>query len=225
MLSLSPGETPLQKAEHVQRHANLWRFRPISGIGWADVDHNFDLLARWGDYAGPGHWPDADMIPLGRIAKRCPDGGPEHSTHLTKDEQITLMTLWVIAPSPLMLGMNLPDNDAWTLSLLSNDEVLAVNQDTLGRPGRRVWKSGNREIWTKPLRDGQQAIALFNRGPQAGTVVLFWPDAKLVDWTLRDLWQRKDLGCFTDRFTAEVPAHRARLIRVAPAAAIDRPAM
>jgi alpha-galactosidase len=216
VLSLSPGETPVEKATHLQRHANLWRISADFWDRWADVDHNFDLLARWQDHTGPGHWPDADMIPLGRVAKRCQDGGSEHWTHLTKDEQVTLMSLWAIAPSPLMLGMNLPENDAWTMSLLTNDEVLAVNQDVLGKGGRRIWKSGGLEIWFKQLSAGRWAFGLFNRGTEADKITLRWTDANLSGpLAVRDLWQRKDLGRFAEQFTAEVPPHGGLLIRVA----------
>ena len=90
------------------------------------------------EYTGPGHWPDGDMIPFGHICQRNCDVRPDRWTRFTRDEQLTLMSLWALAPSPLMLGMNLPDNDEWTTAILTNPEVLAVDQDSLGKPAQRV---------------------------------------------------------------------------------------
>jgi alpha-galactosidase len=162
VFSTSPGETPVSEAAHVRTHANLWRISGDFWDHWQQLDHTFDLLAAWQGHAGPGHWPDADMIPLGRIGRRSVDG--YRATRFSRDEQITLMSLWAIAPSPLMLGMELTENDEWTSALLTNDEVLAVNQDPLGKQG--VWVSRTRgiEVWGKELSNGAKAVALFNRG-------------------------------------------------------------
>jgi hypothetical protein len=164
VFSTSPGETPLSEAGHVQTNANIWRISGDFWDNWRSLDHNFDLLAAWRGHAAPGHWPDADMIPLGSIGQRSVGGS--RMTRLTKDEQITMMSLWVLAPSPLMLGMNLPQNDQWTLSLLTNDEVLAVNQDVLGVQGIRISQTNRLEIWVKDLSGGAKAVGLFNRGPE-----------------------------------------------------------
>lgn len=149
VFSTSPGPTDVNMARHIQAQANMWRLSGDFWDTWAKLNAQFDLLASWKGVAGPGHWPDADMIPLGHIAIRSKCGGVDHLTKLAPDEQMALMSLWAIAPSPLMLGMNLPDNDAWTLSLLTNDEVLAVNQDPLEDnlsecPGRMTRKCGSR---------------------------------------------------------------------------------
>ena len=161
VFSTSPGQTPVAKAGHVKMHANMWRISEDFWDDWGMLNHTFDLAAAWQGHGGPGHWPDADMIPLGRIGKRSV--GPERTTRLTRDEQITLMSLWVLLPSPLMLGMNLPENDPWTLSLLTNDEVLAVNQDPLGKPATRVSQKNGLEVWTKQFKGGAKAVGLFNR--------------------------------------------------------------
>jgi alpha-galactosidase len=113
-----------------------------------------------------------------------------------------------------MLGNNLPDTDEWTLSLLTNDEVLAVNQDALGSPGRRVTQTKGTEIWVKALNDGSKAIGLFNRTSAATEVELSWTDAGLTGrHTLRDLWAHKDLGAFKTKYSVQVPAHGAVLLR------------
>jgi alpha-galactosidase len=125
------------------------------------------------------------------------------------------MSLWALAPSPLMLGNNLPDTDEWTLSLLTNDEVLAVNQDSLGSPARRVAQTNGAEIWMKELKDGSKAIGLFNRSDAAQDVELVWNDVGLTGkQKLRDLWLRKDVGILKERYAARVPSHGAVLLSV-----------
>jgi hypothetical protein len=218
VLSLSPGETPVDQAEHVKAHANMWR---ISGDFWDDwgaLSHQFDLIARWNGNGGPGHWPDADMIPLGHLSIHNRSVGADRRTNLTKNEQLTLMTLWALAPSPLMLGMNLPDNDAWTLALLTNEEVLAVNQDEGGTQATRITqpgRSGGAEVWARDLADGSKAVGLFNRMPIPMPVAVSWTEVGLTgNRHVRDLWQHRDLGVHTDRFEASVPPHGAILIRL-----------
>jgi len=124
VLSLSPGETALEAAEHVKRHANMWRISDDFWDSWPALSEQFARLQNWNPHRGPGYWPDADMLPLGTL-----DLG-SRTTHFTADEQGTLMTLWSIARSPLMLGADLTKLDAATLALLTNEEVLAVNQNS-----------------------------------------------------------------------------------------------
>ncbi len=215
VLSLSPGETPIAQAAHVQAHANLWRISADFWDNWKSLNHQFDLIALWYGHGGPGHWPDADMIPFGHVGQRCLDAKGEHDTHFSKDEQVTLMTLWAIAPSPLMLGMNLPQNDAWTLTLLTNDEVLAVNQDRAGKQGRRVRQNGPIEIWSKPLADGSQAVALFNRGETTDDVSITWDE---LGWQgrvqVRDLWRAETVPGADQGYSAKIPPHGSVLLRV-----------
>jgi len=138
------------------RTPNQWRMSDDFWDNWKYLNHAFDLAHAWQGIGGPGRWPDADMIPLGRIGIRSVDG--DRHTRFTHDEQVTLMSFWCLAPSPLMLGMNLPDNDDWTLSLLTNDEALAINQDALGKSARRIAKTGGAEVWVKELSDGSLAV-------------------------------------------------------------------
>ena len=115
-----------------------------------------------------------------------------------------------------MLGNNLPDTDEWTLSLLTNDEVLAVDQDPLGSPARRVPQTDGAEIWVKELKDGCKAIGLFNRA-RPRRVTLNWSDVGLTGkQALRDLWAHKDLGVFDAKYSVQVPAHGAVLLRTRP---------
>jgi alpha-galactosidase len=221
ILSTSPGPTPVALADHVKTHANMWRISGDFWDEWAKLNHQFELLGQWQGVGGPGHWPDADMIPFGHIGIRnwtpnTPDPR-ERWTRFSKDEQRTLMSLWALAPSPLMLGMNLPDNDEWTLSLLTNDEVLAVNQDAMGSPARRATQKNGTEIWVKELKNGSKAVGLFNRSPAAAEVSLDWKEAGLAGKTkLRDLWNHRELGTFDGTFSVLVPPHGTVLLQTVP---------
>jgi alpha-galactosidase len=213
VFSTSPGATPVSRADHIKSNANMWRISDDFWDQWRFINTAFNLLARWQGQAGPGHWPDADMIPLGHIGIRSV--GKSRMTNFTHDEQITLMSLWSIAPSPLMLGMNMPDNDDWTLSLLTNDEVLAIDQDALGSPAAKVGVDKSTEVWVKKLSNGDWAVGLFNRGTEDSPVTLKWEDAKLTgSLKARDLWQHKDLGLFDRELTLPVPKHGAQLLRL-----------
>jgi hypothetical protein len=179
------------------------------------LNEQFDLLAQWQGAGGPGHWPDADMIPLGKIALRSKLGGNPHWTHFTREEQRTLMSLWALAPSPLMLGMNLPDNDVWTTALLTNPEVLAINQDKLGKPAKRMFPRGQTaEIWARELADSSLIVGLFNRTDKVINVTYDWhAEGFSAVPQLRDLWLRKDLP--KERiFTTEIPTHSCVLLRL-----------
>ncbi len=167
VFSTSPGATPVEKGAHVERNANLWRVSDDFWDGWQYLKPQFARLDAWTPFRGPGHWPDADMIPLGHVSQRCSDGGRPHVTRFTKDEQTALMSLWAIARSPLMLGMNLPENDAWTLSLLTNDEVLAVNQKSSGN--RQVFRTEDKIAWVADAPGGGKYLAIFNAAD--GTIV------------------------------------------------------
>ena len=217
VFSTSPGPTSPAHAVHITKLANMWRVSGDFWDRWPDLNRAFNLFAQWQDVGGPGHWPDLDMIPFGHIGIKCTIAGRERETRFSHGEQVMLMSFWALAPSPLMLGANLPDMDEWTLSLLTNDEVLAVNQDALCKPGHRVMQSQYTEIWVKRLKDGSNAIGLFNRSPAAQDVTLHWKDAGLAGkQTLRNLWSHQDLGTFEARYSVEVPGHDAVLIGTRP---------
>jgi hypothetical protein len=164
VFSTSPGETPVAEAAHVMAHANLWRVSGDFWDNWKSLDHEFTLAARWQKFVGPGHWPDADMLPLGHLSINHRSVGADRWTAFTRDEQLTLLSFWCLLPAPLMVDANLPDNDAWTLALLTNPEVLAVDQDSLGAAAKLIVASNGFEIWAKPLHDGSHAVGIFNRG-------------------------------------------------------------
>jgi hypothetical protein len=217
VLSLSPGPSPVNASEHLKQFANLWRISNDFWDNWRSLNHNFSLFAEWFGNGTPGHWPDGDMIPFGHICQRNCDVRPDRWTRFTRDEQLTLMSLWALAPSPLMLGMNLPDNDVWTTAILSNPEALAVDQDALGKQARRMTADGNvAEMWVKPLADGSLAVGFFNGTEKTASVDYRWhylgySSAPLV----RDLWLRRDLGR-QQYFTAELPPHGCVLLKTLP---------
>lgn len=219
IFSTSPGETPVAKADHIQQNANMWRVSGDFWDRWSSLNHSFDLAAAWQQVGGPGHWPDFDMIPFGHVGIRCVDGESspgDRRTRFTQDEQTTLMSLWCLAPSPLMLGGNLPDLDDWTLNLLTNDEALAIDQDPLGKPAQRVTKTGpGAEVWLRELRGQTRAAGLFNRGNSPVTVELDWATAGLVGrYAIRDVWQKSDLGVVEGKYSRVVPPHGAILIEL-----------
>ena len=192
--------------------ANLWRTTYDIGDNWRTVSlYGFDQNGEYGKHAGPGHWNDPDMLMLGKMGK----GPNPGSVHLLPNEQIAHMTLWCLAASPLMLSCRLDQIDTFTLNLLTNDEVLDVNQDPLGRPAQWVERRDGLEIWARPLADGTQAVGLFNRNLERSWMTLNWAVIDLRGTQqVRDLWRRKDLGPFKNHYTVEVPAHGAVLLKV-----------
>lgn len=167
---------------------------------------------RWAPYAGPGHWNDPDMMVLGVVNF----GGKQHPTRLTPDEQYLHMTQWCMVASPLLLGCDLDQLDAFTLNLITNDEVLAVNQDTLGKQATVISNDRNvLLVYAKDLEDGSKAVALYNLSGEPATVTAKWPDLRLSGkQSVRDLWRQKDLGPFEGRFEVRVASHGAELVRM-----------
>jgi alpha-galactosidase len=140
---------------------------------------------------------------------------PMHTTRLTPNEQITHITLWSMLSAPLLIGCDLSNLDNFTLKLLSNDEVLAVNQDALGKPATRLSKNGLTEVWSRPLSDGTVAVAFFNRSIQQQPIKVSWTELKLTGPQLvRDLWEQSDRGTFPDSFQCDVPSHGSRLFKI-----------
>ena len=168
LLSTSPGETPLDKAPHVQQHANMWRTVGDFWDSWGQLNEHFEVFDRWNQWRTAGAYPDGDMLPLGRIGIRAERGAPR-MTAFTRDEQYTLMTLWSIFKSPLMFGGNLPDNDAFTDSLLTNRGMLAVlNKSTRNRP---LFNQKDQAAWMADEEGtGAKYLALFNKADQVMAV-------------------------------------------------------
>lgn len=216
ILSTSPGPTGVEHGEHIAGHANMWRISNDFWDNWGALKEQFERLDRWTPYRGPGHWPDADMLPLAAVRQ----GQRDDWTHFTPTEQKTLMTLWSIARSPLILGGHLPKTDAATLELLTNDEVLAVDQRS--QNNRQLWRRGDLVAWVADVpRSHDKYVALFNAAePDSGTsetVKLDFADLGLSGPVkVRDLWSHHDLGKFQTDLRTQVPFHGAALFRISP---------
>lgn len=162
VLSLSPGETPIEQYEHVSTHANLWRTVDDFWDNWDQLSYQFSICAKWAPYIKPGTWPDADMLPLGKIAIRG-ERGSERWTQFSRDEQYTLMNLWTIFKSPLMFGGNLPENDSFTDSLLTNKDVLYMHHYSANN--RQLLREDTKVTWVADdPANGDKFVALFNLG-------------------------------------------------------------
>ncbi len=207
VLSLSPGPTSMAVADDVRQYAQMWRISDDVWDFWkASAEQpwtqslygQFASAVAWAPYIGNGQWPDADMLPIGYLGPR-PGLGSARQTRFTRDEQRTLLTFWSILRSPLMIGGDLPHNDEWTTSLLSNPEVLAVDQHSTDN---RPLITGNVVvIWSAIPEDGKGLyLAVFNRGDQEWGVALQWNEVGLksgYSYQVRDVWERKELGAAT----------------------------
>ncbi|HPC96998.1 MAG TPA: NPCBM/NEW2 domain-containing protein [Sedimentisphaerales bacterium] len=193
---------------------NCWRTTGDITDSWGSMAGIGFAQAECSPYASPGHWNDPDMLVVGKVG-----WGPSlRETHLTPNEQYTHISLWCLLCSPLLIGCDLTQLDEFTMNLLTNDEVLEVNQDPLGRQAGRVAQEGPLEVWAKPMEDGSTAVGLFNRDETPKTVVARWSDLKLSGpMRVRDLWRQKDIGVFSGQFGAEVPRHGVMLLRLFPA--------
>jgi alpha-galactosidase len=212
VLSLSPGPADVTKADQYAANANLWRISGDFWDQWPALRRTFALLDRWSPHVKPGGWPDADMLPLGRIGIRA-ERGDNRQTRFTKDEQRTLISLWSIARSPMMFGGDLPSNDDWTLSLLTNDEVLAA--DRHGANSHQLFARENQVAWVSDAPGGGKFLGVFNTGEQPAQIRVEWKDLGLSGARpVRDLWEKKDLGSAADGRIFSVPPHGAGMYRV-----------
>jgi alpha-galactosidase len=211
VLSLSPGPTALENAGEVSKYAEMWRicddfwdhWGPWEKHDWSQsLYQQFATTAKWAAHVAPGNWPDADMLPLGHLGP-SPGDGELRETRFTKDEQRTMMTLWSIFRSPLIMGGDLPSTDEWTKSLLTNPEVIAVDQHS--DENRVVVTTAATAVWL--ARRGSQItdershtqsyyLAVFNIGDSEQTIQYRWNDLGLIDasYRVRDLWKRKNAG-------------------------------
>lgn len=214
VFSTSPGATPVAEGAHVEQHANMWRVSDDFWDSWKPLLEQFQRLHDWTPYRGPGHFPDADMLPLGAIRQVGSNASNPNHTRFTKDEQLTMMTLWAIARSPLIMGGDLTKLDENTLSLLTNAEVIAVDQQSTGN--RQLFRTGNQVAWVADVPNSKDKyLALFNTSDATGPVKV---EISALGFsgpvTLRDLWAKKNLPAVTSSFAPELPAHGAALYRV-----------
>ncbi len=231
VLSLSPGPTPLSDGPDVQKYAQMWRITDDFWDIWSDpaiagkfpqtVRNQFGVLANWMQFQQPGHWPDPDMLPIGYLGPR-PGWGQPRLSRLSYDETRTLLTLFSIARAPLVLGANLLQLDSFTESLLTNREVLAVDQHSTGN--KELLVDGALVVWRAsiakdaPKGDGPRKgtyFAVFNLGNTPATFSYKWKQLQLGggEHRVRDLWQSQDIGRVS-QLTGTLPAHGSELVRV-----------
>jgi alpha-galactosidase len=216
VLSLSPGPPSLERAEHLRGNAQMWRVSDDLWDRWTDVYDQFERMARWAPVSGPGSWPDADMLPLGRIGIRA-HNGPDRRSRLTPDEQRTLMSLWCITRSPLMFGGDLPSTDPDTLALITNDAVLGVLKHSTGN--RQVLREGDLVVWAADDETGTaRYVAAFATGEQPLRLDLPLSTVGYPDGAAAvDLWTGADLGTSGGAISGTIPPHGSLLLRLAAA--------
>ncbi len=192
-------------------NGNCWRttgdiedtWESLSGIG-------FNQTSQY-SYARPGRWNDPDMMIVGQVGW----GDNLHPTRLTPDEQYTHVSLWSLLSAPLLIGCDLAKLDDFTLNLLTNDEVIAVDQDPLGIQAQQLLKTDSYQVWVKLLEDGSKAVGIFNLSGKDDVIRFYWTDLGLTNTQkVRDLWRQKDLGTFKAMFATKVASHGVTLIRI-----------
>ena len=221
VLSLSPGPTPLEKADEVAKYAEMWRISDDFWDHWGvwpkhewsqGLKAQFANTAKWSEHTKPGHWPDADMLPVGHLGPH-PGEGEVRDTQFTKDEQRTLLTLWAMARSPLMIGGNLTQMDAWTLALLTNKEVLEVDQHS--RENKAVKTTEEMAVWTAVPESGDgRYVAVFNLADKPQTFELSWSELGFTQAKrVRDLWGNRDSRA-GKKLKVTLAPHASQLLRI-----------
>ena len=194
--------------------ANCWRSWQDLKDGWTWMEiaiEGYVAGAEHWKYTGPGFWSDPDMMIVGLQRSF----GTTHPTYLTPNEQYTHVSLWAMMCSPLLIGTDLTKLDPFTKSLLTNPMVVAISQDTLGKPARRIRHVDTESVWTRPLANGDIAVALVNRYPFAREISVDFKELGIGgEWYARDQWTHKCEGRYAGRYLSTVPAHGTKLVRM-----------
>lgn len=202
--------------------ANLTRISGDMRDEWKNVVNNgFGVIDQYWYNNQPGLWNDADMLVVGNTS-----GGWENNVRtnrLTRDEQYSHFSLWCLLSTPLIVGCDLTMADDFTIALLSNDEVIEINQDALGKPARRVLKTDSYQVWVKSLEDGTRAVGIFNMQSEPQAITVKWSDLKIRGGIVRDLWRQIYLGRYESEFTTHVAPHGVTLVRIKPSDALSTP--
>ncbi len=221
VLSLSPGPTSPGIVKDLIPYGQMWRISDDVWDYWTNPRHfprslhdQFELVAAWAPFAKSGSWPDADMLPLGYLGPQPGDGSARES-RLTHDEQQMMLTLWAIARSPLIVGANLTRLDDWTTKLLTNKDVLGLDQ--YGHDQRQVTREGNTVVWTAAGKGGTRYIALFNLNDEDKTFQRKYDFYNLPanSYASRDLWMNTDRG-ISDSVNITLRAHACMLLELKP---------
>lgn len=221
VLSLSPGPAVIEKAWHLRQNANMWRITDDFWDDWKLLLEMFERCEVWERQVSPGCWPDCDMLPIGSIRlNRVPweseewlkNGGAK--TQFTRDEQLTMMSLWCIFRSPLMMGGELRENDEFTLSLLTNKEILRMHRE--GEGAHQVYRSEKACVWqSRDWEDGAVYVALFNLSDKKNTVSVKFSELEIKGkYLVRDLWAHRDVGEDDEGVEVCLPPHGAAVYRL-----------
>lgn len=221
------NSAPFSNAGDWARLTNTFRTGPDIRDSWLSLYHSAFTLDKWAPFGGRGHWLDPDMMILGNVTT----GSALHPTRLTPDEQYSHVSLFSLLSAPLLIGCPIEQLDPFTLNLLTNDEVIEINQDPLGKPARLVKEENGIQIWLKHLEDGSYAVGLFNiahfgKSPQS---YFRWGDERAVSYQfdfnqiglqgkfrLRDVWRQKDIGTFSQSWQTEIKHHGVLLLKMSP---------
>lgn len=218
VLSLSPGPALREKADHLCKNANMWRMTGDFWDLWEHLYVMFDKCYEWQGVRQMGNYPDCDMLPIGRISKLCSyHGAQNRMSNFTRDEHYTLMSLWGIFGSPLFIGANMPENDEFTLSLLTNTDYMAMHRESKN-PYQLVREEKNNKgyiIWCSQGK-GCKYLAVFNTDTKAKKIKtdlgkILMPDTQ---YEVYDIWQNACIGKVKNSITLEVQPHGARLVKI-----------
>lgn len=217
VLSLSPGPAPVWEHEHLAANANMWRMTGDFWDGWDRLHDMFDRCLAWQDYVRTGAYPDCDMLPVGKLAIASSRWNPERFTRFTHDEQITMLTLWSIFRSPLMIGGEMRQNDDFTLWLLTNEELIDMlkNSHSAHQHYRNETDGKGEIIWTAK-GDGRRYVALFNTDDTEREITFDLTDIALdaSSRKARDLWAHEEYPADGGKIKAVVNSHGARLFKI-----------
>ena len=213
VLSLSPGPAVVEEAFHLSQNANMWRITDDFWDSWNLLLDMFTRCKKWYTHVKPGCWPDCDMLPLGHLCMfdTNADGTRGRYTRFTKAEQITMMTLWAVFRSPLMMGGEMNDNDEFTLSLLTNREILEINQ--FSSEGHPVVDGDRFKLWACACKDGRIAAAAFNTSDEPALCEIDLSLLGIEKSSARDLWNHRDLGEAEGKLALNIDAHGAAMIK------------
>ncbi len=215
VLSLSNAAPFNETKNGLKDLANLWRTGGDIHNSWHAVSLRFDTEPKWQEFSRPGHWNDPDMLQIGKSATPNRFNRVFRPSRLTPGEQFSHVTLWSMLAAPLLLSCDVENMSNFTLSLITNNEVIAVNQDQLGVAAKRVFKKDGIEIWVKPLYDGTKALALFNRSNEKVDYTMDFNSLGLPkNVKIRGLWRQRDEGEFTDSYTTSLNRHGVKLIKI-----------
>ena len=216
VLSLSPGPALVDQAWHYKKHANMWRITDDFWDNWPLLKNMFERCEMWQDHVAPGCWPDCDMLPLGYIGKGF---GQERYTNFSRDEQITMMTLWCMFRSPMMLGAELTRLDEWTESLITNSRVLRLLSHSCG--ARQIMRDDQQAVWISDDTDGRNIyVAVFNLREEERSITVRTEELELADidsfmgYRVEELWSGDTAVCRDADLEAVVPSHGAKLFRI-----------